>query len=146
VIFAPLLQAGGDVRLPSAPSPDQFAQFGFAGVIFGSFFFLVCGVMWLGWRFFASRDKWFMEAQERRDNILSTNLAALGTSHEKVVDRLAVSVEKIGDANLRAQQEVAVALREVQKEVADNARKFGEETIATIVRRAVREVQSEHRP
>jgi hypothetical protein len=143
VITPPLMMQASDVRLPSAPSPEQFAQYGFAGVIFGAFFFLICIVLFFGWKFFTNRDKWFMEAQDRRDTILSANLATLGQSHEKVVSRLADSVEKIGDANVKAQQETAAALREVQREVAAQAHKFGEETIMSYFRRAMRDVAAE---
>ncbi len=40
--------------LPSPPRPEAFEAYGFAGVIFASFFFLVCVIVWMGYKAFST--------------------------------------------------------------------------------------------
>lgn len=150
--MAAILQAGGDL-LPKPPTPAAFEAYGFAGVIFASFFFLVCFVIVMGGRYFARRDEaWALiqekrdqqlkEALDRRDQNQKEALSTLASSHERAVDRVALQAEKTGEASAAVNREMAAALRDLQKEVQQSHRVLSDETISTIFRRALREVKA----
>jgi hypothetical protein len=149
-----LLLQGADALMPRPPAPSAFEAYGFAGVIFASFFFLVCFVILMGGRYFTKRDDaWaamqerkdaaLKEALDRRDAALTAGLEKLGAAHEKAVDRVALAAEKSSDASASVNREMAGALRDLQKEVQQSHKALSDETIAAIFRRALRDVKSE---
>lgn len=132
-----------DFPLPSPPSPGQMASYGFAGVIFAAFFFMVCALMGLGWKYLSGRDRSWQEAQEKRDQLHQAVIQGLTASHERVVERQAAATEKVGESTARANDAMVAALRDLQREVANAHKVFGEETVGMIFRRALREVKGE---
>lgn len=136
------MQVSGGM-IPTPPSPSAFEAYGFAGVIFASFFFLVSVVIVLSWRYFMKRDEIWVQIQEKRDQLLKESLSNLSVSHERAVERVAVSAEKSGDASAAANRETAAAVRELQREVQASHKVFGEETISAIFRRALRDVKAD---
>lgn len=149
-VFSALLTAQ-EVGMPSPPTPEQFQAFGFAGIIFGSFFFFVCGVLLLGWKFLSSRDKSLLDAQALRDAQFTQGIKDLGAdhkqamervgvAHEKAVERVAITAEKIGEGSAAATREVAQRLSELAMKIESQNSKLSEDTIAGIVRRAVERI------
>lgn len=138
--------------MPRPPAPADFQAYGFAGIIFGSFFFLVCFVILMGGRYFSKRDEvWagiqekrdqqLREALDRRDTALRDSLGALSVSHERAVDRVAASAEKTAETSAGTNREITAALKELQGEVKLSHRALSEDTIYSIMRRAVREAK-----
>lgn len=130
-----------DSVLPRAPAPSDFAAYGFAGIIFGSFFFIVCAAGFFIGRYINKRDELWATSQKEKDLLFEKSLAALGASHEKVIERVATSAEKAGEAAAQASDRIAQSVRELQKEVALGHQVFTEERITTALRRALREVK-----
>lgn len=144
-IIAVLAFLQGNSIIPRPPSPSDFAPYGFAGVIFAAFFFLITTVIVLSWRYFIKRDELWVQNQKERDALLKESLSNLGAAHERTFERVAKSAEKAGDAAAAANRETAQALRELQKEVQGTHRFLNEEVLAGILRRALRDVKGELR-
>lgn len=138
-----LAQLASGPQLPLPPSPAAFEAYGFAGVIFASFFFLTVTVIVLGWRYFTNRDATWFAQQEKRDAQLEKALTSLSLTHEKAVERVVQSNERTADASVSQVRELAGSVRELAKEVQSSHRAFGEEALATILRRVMREVRAE---
>ena len=144
----------GDSILPRPPSPSDFQAYGFAGIIFGSFFFIVVvGGFFIG-RYINRRDELWAASQKDKDLLFKESLTALGASHEKsvaslgaahekVIERVAQSAERASEAATVASDKITTAVRELQKEVALGHQVFSEERITTALRRALREVKHE---
>lgn len=127
--------------LPRAPGPSDFAAYGFAGIIFGSFFFIVCAAGFFIGRYINKRDELWAVSQKEKDLMFKESLAALGASHEKVIERVALSAEKASESATQASEKITLAVRELQKDVALGHQVFSEERITTALRRALREVK-----
>lgn len=130
-----------DLTLPRAPAPSDFAAYGFAGIIFGSFFFIVCAAGFFIGRYINKRDELWAVSQKEKDLLFKESLAALGASHEKVIERVALSAEKASESASQASEKIVIAVRDLQKDVALGHQVFSEERITTALRRALREVK-----
>ena len=144
----------GTEMFPRPPAPSQFEAYGFAGVIFASFFFLVCFVILMGGKYFAKRDEVWAQVQEkrdqqlkealdRRDQSMKEALATIGTSHERVVERVALAAEKTGEASAGVNREMASAMKDLQKEVQASHKVFSEETLYAMFRRVLKELKQD---
>lgn len=148
VIFVSVLtltqaQTSSTTGLPSPPRPEAFEAYGFAGVIFSAFFFLVCAVFWIGYKAFSTRDAVWVAAQDKRDTAYQKTLETLASSHEKVADKIALTVHQQGESVARVNQQVVDSFKDLQREVQASHKTFSEETVAGIFRRALRDVQNE---
>lgn len=127
--------------MPIPPAPSDFAAYGFAGIIFFSFFFIVCASGFFVGRYINKRDELWAVSQKEKDLMFKESLAALGASHEKVIERVALSAEKASESATQASEKITLAVRELQKDVALGHQVFSEERITTALRRALREVK-----
>lgn len=137
------LQALPDSPLPRPPDMESFEGFGFAGILLYCFIFLSMSVIFLLWHQSKKRDEFWSLAQNTRDDKLTKSLEMLTSSHEKAVDRTAASTEKVADQVGVISREVTGALKDLTIEVRNSQKFFGEETISGLIRRAIRDVNSE---
>ncbi len=89
------------------------------------------------------RDKEFSIQQNKRDLVFQKALSDLSTSHEKTIERVAVSAERTADKAATTSDKIASAVNELTKEIQASHRTFTEEALSATMRRAFREIRAE---